>query len=224
MTDQANLFLLDALENERRHTAKELHDGVAQTTLQLGLQIGICRKLLGLNQLDTLTNELAQLEERIQVVSRQVRELVQDLRPPIIDLESPDLQAYIEYIVSVHQHRGGVPVTLQFKALDEVELLPSHMLGLARIVQEGLLNVRKHAQATHVHLILGVESETLYLMLADDGQGVDLAEDEAKPMAAGGVGLQNLQMRTQAMGGMLTVSPGPTGTGTKIMVMLPKHS
>ena len=61
--------LLTALENERRYAARELHDGVAQTTLQLGLQAGICRKLLEHGKLEMLADELAQLETRIQMAS-----------------------------------------------------------------------------------------------------------------------------------------------------------
>ena len=81
MDDQA-ARLLDALEDERRYVARELHDSVAQTTLQLGLQAGICRKLLERGNLEMLSRELANLEERIQVASRQVREIISDMRPP----------------------------------------------------------------------------------------------------------------------------------------------
>jgi len=69
MSETFDPLLLNSLENERRYTAKELHDGVAQTTLQLGLQVGICRKLLEHDHMDMLAAELVQLEERIQTAS-----------------------------------------------------------------------------------------------------------------------------------------------------------
>jgi two-component system sensor histidine kinase DegS len=75
--------LLQALENERRYTARELHDGVAQTTLQLGLQAGICRKLLERGNLAMLNQELIELEARIQLASTQVRDLIADMRPQL---------------------------------------------------------------------------------------------------------------------------------------------
>jgi glucose-6-phosphate-specific signal transduction histidine kinase len=59
--------LLETLENERRYVARELHDGVAQTTLQLGLQAGICNKLLERGNLEMLAKELAELEKRVLV-------------------------------------------------------------------------------------------------------------------------------------------------------------
>lgn len=101
----SNQILLDALENERRYTAKEMHDGVAQTTLQLGLQAGICRKLLERNNLEMLALELAQLEEQVQKASGQVRDLIQDLRPPTIEAKG-DLDEYVRYVIDVHLERA----------------------------------------------------------------------------------------------------------------------
>ena len=55
---------LDSVENERSYVARELHDGVAQTTQQIILQAGLCRKLLERRRLETLAEELATLEAR----------------------------------------------------------------------------------------------------------------------------------------------------------------
>ncbi len=221
MNNQSDPLLLSALENERRYTAKELHDGVAQTTLQLGLQVAICRKLMERNQTDLLTAELLHLEERIQVASGQVKALIQDLRPPAIDPDTLDLQHYIEYSVQIHHQRGGPPVSFQNRLNGDVKLSELQMLGLMRIVQEGLLNVRKHAQAQHVRLTISAEPDTLYLIIADDGRGFDSGEVASRTIDTGGVGLLNLQMRTKAVGGTLNVTRDSIGSGTKITIMLP---
>src|SRR5688572_29241532 len=113
MDDQATQ-LLDALEDERRYVARELHDSVAQTTLQLGLQAGICRKLLERGNLEMLGRELANLEERIQVASRQVREMISDMRPPLVEPEA-SLVDYLEHEIKIHQERGGPQVTPQLQ-------------------------------------------------------------------------------------------------------------
>jgi len=73
---------LQMVENERRYVARELHDGVAQTTQQLILQASLCRKLLERRRLDMLAQELSGLEARAQHASNQVRELITDMRPP----------------------------------------------------------------------------------------------------------------------------------------------
>jgi signal transduction histidine kinase len=223
MSDNSDQLLLDALENERRYTAKELHDGVAQTTLQLGLQAGICRKLLEHNQLEMLASELLQLEKRSQKASGQIRELIQDLRPPALDNDTPSLDDFIKYAVDIHHQRGGAAVSYQYyDSANKIDLVPAQMLGLMRIVQEGLLNIRKHAAAESVRLTVSGEQGTLYLTIADNGKGFDSAEVEARPMHKGGAGLTNLRMRTRAVGGSLTVARDTTGSGTKITVILPE--
>ncbi len=223
MSEITNPTLLDALENERRYIAKELHDGVAQTTLQLGLQAGICRKLLERNQLELLLNELSQLEERSQKASGQLRELIQDLRPPMLETdEDSTLDDYITYAITLHHRRGGAPVAYQYKIqADDLRLTPAQMLGLMRIVQEGLLNTRKHAIANSVRLTVALEQNALYLTIADDGRGFDPAEVASRLVDRGGVGFDNLLMRAQAVGGSLNVARDTTGSGTKIMVVLP---
>jgi signal transduction histidine kinase len=221
--NQSAPMLLNALENERRFTANELHDGVAQTTLQLGLQAGICRKLMEHNQLDMLATELAQLEERVQVASNQVKALIQDLRPPVIDTDTPDLQQFIEYAIEVHHQRGGAPVTFLNKLDADIMLSQPQMLGLMRIVQERLLLVRKYAQAGQVQITLWAEPDILYLRITDNGRKFDAVavNGQAGAKNGAGAGMVNLQTRTSAVGGTLNIAANPDGDGTKITVQLP---
>lgn len=215
--------LLTALENERRFTANALHDGVAQTTLQLGLQAGICRKLMEHNQLDLLATELAQLEARVQLASSQVKALIQDLRPPIIDTDTPDLQSFIEYAIQVHHQRGGPPVTFLNLLEMDASLTQLQMLGLMRIVQERLQLVRKYAQASLVQIILQVESDVLYLRITDDGKTPDPGMMNGRTGAENGVraGIVNLKTRTSAVGGTLDIGLGPDGNGTAVTIRVP---
>jgi signal transduction histidine kinase len=213
--------LLAALEDERRYMARELHDGVAQTTLQLGLQVGICKKLLERGNLELLAGELARLEERIQVASGQVRDMIADLRPPLID-PGEGINTYLKYLVDIHTQRGGPPVAYQFDWPEQQgSLTPQQTLALARVVQEALLNIRKHAQAENVRLTLGTEAGGLYMSVADNGQGFDVAEVQARPTDKGGAGLVNLHAQVEAVGGSLAISRKADGW-TEIMVRLPK--
>jgi signal transduction histidine kinase len=213
--------LLAALEDERRYMARELHDGVAQTTLQLGLQVGICKKLLERGNLELLAGELARLEERIQVASGQVRDMIADLRPPLID-PGEGINTYLKYLVDIHTQRGGPPVAYQFDWPEQQgSLTPQQTLALARVVQEALLNIRKHAQAENVRMILSTEAGGLYMSVADNGQGFDVAEVQARPTDKGGAGLANLHAQVEAVGGSLAISRKADGW-TEIMVRLPK--
>ena len=144
------------------------------------------------------------------------------MRPPTIE-NSGDLDEYIKYVIDVHIARGGAPVEYQFTDPQEqtVHLSQVRILGLARIIQEALLNVRKHANAEHVRFSVSIEDENLYLTIADDGQGFDPVEVQDRLLDKGGAGLTNLIMRTQAVGGTLDVARGTTGSGTRVTVNLP---
>jgi len=223
MNDSADQ-LLNALEHERRYVARELHDGVAQTTLQLGLQASICRKLLDRGNLEMLGRELAQLEERLQLASKQVREMINDMRPPLVAPEAT-LDDYLQYAVEIHNQRGGPPVAYRFEVNSEnLELTTSQMLALARVVQEALLNIRKHAGAEQSYLTVTVQAGQLLVAIGDNGRGFDLAEVESRSGDKGGAGLANLRTRVEASGGTLTLTSGSAGKGTEITIKLPKKS
>jgi signal transduction histidine kinase len=212
--------LLTTLENERRYVARELHDGVAQTTLQLGLQAGICRKLLEHKRLDMLASELAQLEERIELASSQVRELIADMRPPQVEPEA-GLDDYLKQLIDTHYQRGGPPVEVQHGWADaSPSLTEAQQLALVRVVQEALQNIRKHAQSRQVRLTLAVDEQSFMVVVADDGRGFDAVEAAARPTDKAGAGLANLRARVEAIGGTLTIGPNPAGQGTVVTVTL----
>lgn len=209
--------LLTALENERRYVARELHDGVAQTTLQLGLQAGICRKLLEHGKLEMLADELAQLEARLQTASGQVRELIADMRPPQVE-PGAGLRDYVQQAIDVHLERGGPPVELELHKLEDgPELSESQQLALNRVVQEALLNIRKHARAQQVQLITGSDEAGFYLAIGDDGRGFDPGDIQTRPTDKGGAGLANLRVRVGETGGKLTIDSN-TNEGTRLTV------
>jgi two-component system sensor histidine kinase DegS len=215
-------ILLNTLEDERRYVARELHDGVAQTTLQLGLQAGICRKLLERGNTEMLANELAQLEERIQLASTQVREMIADMRPPQMDAEA-EVMDYIQRAIDVHLERGGPPVDCRFDVSEFPPSSAQQKLAIFRIVQEALLNIRKHAGAQSVRFSLSNSDQNFHLVIGDNGKGFELDEVKMRPIDKGGAGLANLRIRTQAIGGTLTVDRDVTGEWTEVTITIPNH-
>jgi two-component system, NarL family, sensor histidine kinase DegS len=215
--------LLNSLENERRYIARELHDGVAQTTLQLGLQAGICRKLLERGNLEMLTQELTALEGRIQLASLQVREAIADMRPPPFESDA-SLKDYLQTASDTHRERKGGLLELQIDLPDQPpQLSPIQKLALTRIVQEALLNIRKHAQAKNIRLSLSHDADNFYLLIADNGQGFDLAEVASRPLDRSGAGLEHMRTRAEAIGGTLTIARGATGEWTEVKIILPRR-
>jgi signal transduction histidine kinase len=211
---------LDSVENERSYVARELHDGVAQTTQQIILQAGLCRKLLERRRLETLAEELATLEARAKHASQQVREFIADMRPPRGEPDAP-LVEWVRAEIDNHLTRGGPPTEFEFETQQPIPTLPEPTrTGLLRILQEALLNARKHAQAQQMVVGLSIDGNALQLIVRDDGRGFSPSELGARPPDAGGAGLRAMRARAQALGGDFKVQTGP-GRGTRVEANIP---
>lgn len=221
MNNEEKNSLLVALETERRYIARELHDGVAQTALQLGLYGGICKKLVERNQIEQLVEQLTEMEERIQKVSAQIRELIADFRPPLID-PSSGLLEYLQYTIELHHERNGATVTFRDRLNGQIpQYSMQEILTISRIVQEALHNVRKHAKAENVLVDIVATNQKLTLTIADDGQGFDLEEVEKRSGDKGGAGIDNMHARAVAIGGYLRVTKGTKEGGTAVRLTVP---
>jgi signal transduction histidine kinase len=211
---------LRTVENERRYIARELHDGVAQTAQQLILHAGLCRKLLERRRLETLAEELATLEARVQHASNQVRELIADLRPPRAEPDAPFVE-WIRAEIDTHLARGGPPIEFELQTREPIPALPDDTrIALIRILQEALLNARKHARARQMNVTVSLDHNTLRLTVADNGQGFSPNELLSRPPDKGGAGLQAMRARARALGGGFKVRSG-IGQGTRIEASIP---
>ncbi|OQY28711.1 MAG: hypothetical protein B6243_11845 [Anaerolineaceae bacterium 4572_5.2] len=141
---------LSLAENERRFLAQELHDGMTQSLLQVNMQASICKQYLSMGLHAELEKELDALESQVHTVSNQLRQLTSDLRPPLSSDGS--FNAILEKQIETHLQRGGPPVNLTQS--DSATLSGPKRLALARISQEILNNIRKHAKATQVDVTL----------------------------------------------------------------------
>jgi signal transduction histidine kinase len=213
---------LKVLETERRYVARELHDGVAQTTQQLGLQVAICQKMLERGKVELLAGELAELERRVQLASSQVRDLINDMRPPQVEPHA-DLLEYLQYTVDTHVQRGGPPVEVLLQAAEPLpEFSPLFLLALVRIVQEALLNIRKHARASRVRLVLVEDNDNLCITIGDNGPDFDPAELEGHFSDRASAGLANLYARAELIGGKASVERKTNGDWTEVKLVLPR--
>lgn len=211
---------LQFLENERSYVARELHDGLAQTSQQIILQAGLCRKLLEKRRLETLAEELRTLESRAQTASQQVREFIADMRPPRGEPDAPFV-GWVRAEIDSHLKRGGPPTEFEFEARQPVPGLPdTTRIAILRILQEALLNSRKHARAQQMVVALSFDEKTLRLIVEDDGQGFSPGELPKRPPDSGGAGLQAMRTRALLLDGEFKVQTGP-GRGTRVVVSIP---
>jgi signal transduction histidine kinase len=170
--------------------------------------------------LETLAEELATLEERAQLASNQIREFIADMRPPRVEPDAP-LVEWVRAEVDEHLARGGAPAEFELQTQETIPDLPEELrVAFIRILQEALLNTRKHAQAGRINITLALGGGTLSLVVADDGQGFSPSELRTRPPDRGGAGLQAMRARAQTLGGEFRVQTGPD-QGTRVEASLP---
>gem|GEM_PF-650427 len=205
--------LADAEEIERRMISRELHDQVGQNLTALGLNLSLLSAQLPEECRASFAPRLSDSQSLVQKTTAQVRNLMADLRPPVLD--DYGLMAALRWHGERFSDRTGVTVTVMGdepnpRLDDRVEI------ALFRIAQEALLNVAKHAEAREVVLGLEVEDTVMRLIIADDGVGFDptqTAEMHRRP----GWGLVSMTERAEGIGGHCHIRSIP-GKGTRVIV------
>ena len=198
---------------ERDRIATEMHDSLGQMMGYFNLQSIRLRQLLAEDRMGEAQEALLQMEKAVESATADVREAVLSLKTRIL----PDvglIPALREYLDKFgEQTRLSTEMSVSdgdFKGV----LTPIREVQLLRIVQEALTNVRKHAQASGVKLMLEARDEAAVFSVEDDGRGFDLAQATHQERH---FGLQIMRERAQGIGGELVIDTSP-GRGTRVIV------
>ena len=208
--------LLTELEQVRKHLARELHDDVLQDLLSINYQLEEIETDNGITQ--ALRGTLTGIRNDIRGIVDDLRRICGNLRPPTID--SLGLGAALQSYSHEWAKRTGIAVSLDLDP--HLGRLPEAIeLSVFRIVQEGLNNVRKHAQASAVGISLKRTSpRTLMLTIADNGRGLAEDFDLATLSAKGHYGLLGISERVALLGGRLKLQ-NQTHGGLLIQAEIP---
>jgi PAS domain S-box-containing protein len=202
--------LLRAQEMERQRIAREMHDEIGQQLTGIGMLLA--RLSVGLPSDSRAL--LAQVDLALRHLLDRVRALSLDLRPALLDdfgLASA-LYWYREHIRS----QTGLQVVLSIDGLGERLDREVELAGY-RIVQEGLTNVVRHAQAAIAYVHVWCAASTLHIQITDHGRGFDIAATLAAPKTSGLLGMRE---RAAGLGGELRMT-STRGVGTVITAALP---
>ncbi|MBM2827050.1 MAG: putative two component system histidine kinase, partial [Dehalococcoidia bacterium] len=163
--------------------------------------------------------ELEQLEIAAREVYTDVREAILGLRA-VTQGESDLVDALMIYMKRFTELSGvNAELVLQCNK-DDLNLRPEEEVQLIRIIQEALSNVRKHAEARNARVQLGLEGETMMLVVEDDGRG--FSQDRSSSRGTPQFGLQTMRERAEALGGSFSIDSAP-GKGSRITVCLPRR-
>jgi signal transduction histidine kinase len=193
--------LIGAQEEERRRIARELHDGVGQDLAGLVLGLEALQRSPG-------STEVADLKQLARSTAQQIRELIVDLRPRVLD--DLGLGAGLRWLTQ--ERHPDLQVDLEV-ALDRQ--LPSPVeTALFRIIQEALTNVERHARAGAARLRVWTTDDQVRAVVEDNGRGFDPRGE------AGGFGIVGMRERAEQLGGQVQVV-SDRAAGTRVEVVLP---
>jgi signal transduction histidine kinase len=194
-----------AVVEERQRIARELHDSVSQALYGILLSASAVR-----NMLDTDPNEAIEpVDSVVSLASAglaEMRALLFELRPE--SLETEGLVAAIEKRAIAVRARYGLDVRLSLCSEPDLPLRVKETF--ARVLQEAVHNVIKHAGARAVDVILDFQDGALRLTVQDDGAGFD-----ASAAHPGHLGLTSMRERLTLLTGDLKIESSP-GVGTTV--------
>lgn len=204
--------VIAAQEDERKRIARELHDSTSQslTSLIIGLKTleDSCQECLKGRRVIDLRSIAGQTLNDVHALSTQLRPSVLD------DLGLPEA---VRRHVTDFQKRTGLTIDLLITGLDSKRLPPEIETALYRIIQEGLTNTFRHAEANTVSIFLEYRSGSVLAVIEDDGKGFDPVALQGQD---GHLGLYGIQERAELLSGHVEIE-SEIGRGTSLYVDIP---
>ncbi len=204
---------------ERERISREIHDGLAQALALLNLRVGMAQSLLVAGQVDQVRKELGEAAQVIDAANRDVREAITALR--LTSPKGADFVPMLREFVLDFGVRNDIQT--EFTAVDGtgmVVLAPLVEVQLMRIIQEALINVRKHARAQIAWVTVDNYRQRLRVTIQDNGQGFDM-DAVLRGQNRKNFGLTTMRERVEAINGTLDILT-QLGAGTRIAVVVPK--
>ena len=197
---------------ERNRIARDIHDSLGHALAALNIQLEAALTLWNIDTAQAYES-LAEAKQLGHNALASVRTSVAEIRADA--LQGKILEQALDALLSEFQMTAHIEPTAE---IDLTYPFPNAVnVVVYRIVQEGLTNIYKHAQATAVHLSLITTQQSLQLSLEDNGSGFCLDSQRS------GFGLQGMQERSAALGGQVTVI-GDTGKGCRVVASFPRIS
>jgi len=203
--------LVSSQEQERKALSRELHDEIGQLLTALRMELGNLERGRATAGGET-DPHLDQAKKLAESTLRTTRDIAMGLRPAMLDVLG--LGPALEWQAREYSRRYNTPIRLEVDG-DLRDVPDPHRTYLYRIVQEGLTNCARHAQAKNIHVKLEDSSGKLAVLVEDDGVGFDQHSGVVY-----GLGLLGMTERVRELCGQLSIQSEP-GKGTRISVVLP---
>ena len=217
-----NVYLMRRLREragalERARFARELHDGAIQSLIAVEMQVDVLRRQSGMQAL-VVNAELARIQKLLREEVLKLRELMQAMKS--FEVDADRLLGFISDTVERFRRETGIAAEF-VSELERVDVAQKVCRELARIVQESLVNVRKHSGAHHVLVRLAQRSGNLQLTVEDDGKGFPFSGRLSHvELESSGKGPAVIRERVRLLAGELAIESTP-GHGARLEVRIP---
>jgi len=216
---ESDYRVIRAQEEERKRVARDIHDGLVQSLVGIGLNLEMVERHVEADPMRKAEalHLLGRLRETVAGCLEETRRILSDLRP--LELNGRSLsQALRDYAERVSS-RAGLKTTVVISG-QEKPLHPSVEAGLFRICQESLNNACEHAEAREVSLKLRFQARMVSMAIADDGRGFDYDGDLNALAGERRFGLIGIDERVRLLGGTWRIH-SRRGEGTEVRVRIP---
>ncbi|MBO4750167.1 MAG: sensor histidine kinase [Lachnospiraceae bacterium] len=203
-------------EQDRHRIARDLHDTALTNISNLVTKIDNCKNLISLDP-KKAQNELSIIRNKLSESVDGIRGVIYDLRP--IELDSKTFRSsLLKWIESFNEDK-------KYKIETEIDEIfcPDNtiLVTIYRIIEECFNNIRKHADAFKIHLIVQEQIGSYYVYVEDDGKGFDVENPEVNENVQFGIAI--MKERVALMGGNVTIQSAPNA-GTKIKILIPANN
>ena len=207
---------LAIVEDVMRRISRELHDNTCQALMAIKLDLTLLERKLG-GPPEAVQDALHEIRTQIMRVMHDVREMSHLIRPPVLD--ELGAVAAIESAAAKYREAADLPVDVECSEPGVRFPAPIELL-LFRIFQEAMMNIIRHASATHVTVRLALDNGAVRLEVEDDGRGFDAQAYFRRPPTSAGLGLLGMRERLGYYGGTFRITSRP-GEGTVVMARVP---
>jgi len=207
---RAERMLEEIREAERNRLARERHDSTLQDIVYALQEVQVMQVVSG----DDLNPALEDTAEALKRSVEGLRGAIFELR--LKETLDRSLVSSLENLVDLNRRMARGRYELELVVEDDFPRRLPDKAGqeLTRLVQEALTNVRRHAEASHVRVELGLDGVLAYVEVSDDGRGFDAER------ATTGIGRQSMRHRALELGGEFSVESAP-GEGTRVRFSIP---
>ena len=214
--------IIQTQEDERKRLGRELHDGPAQKLAQVVMSLEFAGQLVEAGESERAVEEVAHARETANDATREIRNLLFDLRPLVLDAENGGLISALRHFTDRFRKgpKGSGP-HLRLTAEYPVRLSHNIELTAFAIIQEAVNNALKHAGAEHVWIDVKETEECLVATVRDDGRGFDPDTVRAEYESRGSWGMLSMSERATLIGATVSIASKP-GRGALVTLVAPR--